>query len=200
MPPIVHFLGCHVWNYPAYLSLGTISISQFSLTPLRLYYLVIHWVTVGYCQRIHIIACISVCLGAIATSLGGFYMGILTLNHCAFVQWYFNFRPLSNWVTGDECTEKKKKPRRGRWKTSHNLSEEQLQMNTSPPPVVATQNNDTVLLLSLHFLIPHSHSIQLKMKAEEVKMERFGNGLLAVIGRKKVSPLSGFMSFTIMSL
>lgn len=56
-------------------------------------------------------------------------------------------------------------------------SEEQLQANTSPTPVVATQNSDTVLLSGLHFLIS-----QLKMKAEQARMERFGNGLLAVKG------------------
>lgn len=54
-------------------------------------------------------------------------------------------------------------------------SEEQLQTNTSPTPAVATQNS--VLLSGLHFLIS-----QLKMKAEQARMERFGNGLLAVKG------------------
>lgn len=52
-------------------------------------------------------------------------------------------------------------------------------MNTSLPPVVATQNSDIVLLLALPFLIT-----QLKRKSEPARMERIGNGLLAVRGRK----------------
>lgn len=56
----------------------------------------------------------------------------------------------------------KRKPRGGGRRTSPSLSEERLQTNTSPPPVDATQNSDTVLLSGLHFLI-----IRLKMKAGE---------------------------------
>lgn len=62
--------------------------------------LVIHWVNVCPCQRIHITTYISVCPGPITSSLGWFYAGLLTWKHSAFVHWHFHFEVLSNWVTG----------------------------------------------------------------------------------------------------
>lgn len=94
--PVLIFKSARARDYPACFATfpqRNINFIQ-QLWALSCSYLVIHWVNVSYCQRIHITTCITIHSGPIAGSLRCCYVGLLTWKCCAIVHWHFHFAPL----------------------------------------------------------------------------------------------------------